>query len=76
MQRFIDISCSGQGTSVFLSRALKPGLETIATLWDDTDIYERLAVEELAIAATLSDYCTAKKGTNHARWHELVADPF
>ena len=43
--------------------------------YDDTDIYERLAVEGLAVAVTLNDYRTAKKDANHARWHELVADP-
>jgi IS5 family transposase len=43
--------------------------------YDDTDIYERLAVDELAIAVTLNDYRTASTDANHARWHELVADP-
>jgi IS5 family transposase len=43
--------------------------------YDDTDIYERLAVEGLDIAVTLNDYRTAKNDANHARWIELVADP-
>lgn len=43
--------------------------------YDDTDIYERLAVEGLDIAVTLNDYRTAKNDAIHARWHELVADP-
>jgi hypothetical protein len=42
---------------------------------DDTDIYERLAVEGLDIAITLNDYRTAKKDANHARWVKLEADP-
>jgi hypothetical protein len=43
--------------------------------YDDTDIYERLAVEGLDTAIALNDYRTAKKDATHARWHELVADP-
>jgi IS5 family transposase len=43
--------------------------------YDDTDIYERLAVEGLDIAVTLNDYRTAKNDAIHARRVELVADP-
>jgi len=43
--------------------------------YDDTDLYERLAVEGLDIAVTLHNYRTAKNDATHARWHELVADP-
>lgn len=43
--------------------------------YDDTDLYERLAVEELDIAVTLNDYRTAKKDATHARWLELEAEP-
>jgi IS5 family transposase len=43
--------------------------------YDDTDIYERLALENLDIAVTLNDYRTAKKDANPSRWVELEADP-
>jgi IS5 family transposase len=43
--------------------------------YDDTDIYERLAVEGLDIAITLNDYRTAKKDSNRTRWVKLEADP-
>lgn len=43
--------------------------------YDDTDIYERLALEKLEIAVTLNDYRTAKKDANRGRWVELEADP-
>jgi IS5 family transposase len=43
--------------------------------YDDTDIYERLAMENLDVAVTLNDYRTAKKDANRTRWVELEADP-
>ena len=43
--------------------------------YDDTDIYERLAAEELDIAITLKDQRTSKKDANRERWEALQADP-
>jgi len=43
--------------------------------YDDTDIYERLAVEGLDSAITLKDQRTTKKDAHRERWAALKADP-